>query len=134
MPKTKTIRKIVDECAVLLQKLRRLESADEDGNCTCVTCGNVKHWKEMDGGHWISRTYTIHKLNPNNIHAQCKGCNRFDHKIHDDYTLWMIDNYGMEFVEEMNATKHEPKKYARDEIEAMKYILKERIKEFEHLM
>ena len=134
MPKTKTVRKLVDECAVLLQKLRRLESADEDGYCTCVTCGKSLHWKEAQGGHWISRVYTIHKLNPNNIHVQCRGCNCFDHKIHDDYTLWMIDNYGMEFVEEMNATKHQPKKYARDEIEAMKCILKERIKEFEHLM
>jgi hypothetical protein len=134
MPKQKTIRKLVDDCAVLLQKIRRLESADDDGYCTCVTCGKNLHWKQMDGGHWISRTYTIHKLNPDNIHPQCKGCNRFDHKIHDDYTLWMIDNYGMEFVEDMNMRKHEPKKYSRPEIEEIKQELKQRMKEFEHLM
>ena len=52
----KTLRKVVDDCAVLLQKLRRLESADEDGLCTSITCGKGGPWKTFDGGHWISRT------------------------------------------------------------------------------
>ncbi len=105
MAKTKTLRKVVDDCAVLLQKLRRLQSADDDGNCTCVTCGKVGHGKTLEGGQGSSRTGTSHKREHWNINAQCKGCNRFDHRIHDDYTLWMIDQHGEDFVREKKEAK-----------------------------
>ena len=131
MAKTKTLRKVVDDCAVLLQKLRRLQSADENGNCTCVTCGKVGHWKTFDGGHWISRTYTIHKLEIWNIQAQCKGCNRFDHRIHDDYTLWMIDQYGEDFVREKNEMKYQTYKHDRADIEQRIKDYKQMIKDLE---
>ena len=58
MPKLKPIGKLVDDCAVLTQKLVRLKAADKHGFCRCVTCGKRQHWKELQGGHFISRTYS----------------------------------------------------------------------------
>lgn len=83
----------------------------------------------MDGGHYISRTYTAHKLLEENIHPQCKGCNRFAHKIHDDYARYMRETYGQEFVDWLSETKRETKKYYRTEIEDLIKELKEREKE-----
>ena len=76
MRKIKPIGKVVDQAATLLQKLVRMKAADEEGIATCVTCGKKQHWKEMDGGHYISRTYSKYKLYEENVHVQCKSCNR----------------------------------------------------------
>lgn len=137
MPKQKTIRKLVDDCAVLLQRLRKLQEADENGNCTCVTCGKVDHWSAMDGGHYISRTWTRFKLESlclggrfENIYPQCKGCNRFDHRIHDDYAVFMRDTYGEDFMDWVSTEKRNTKKYSRAELAEIKASLQEQLKEF----
>jgi hypothetical protein len=131
----KTMRGLVDDAAKLLQKLRRMQEADFDGNCTCVTCGKVDHWKNMDGGHYISRTWTRYKLESlclggefENIWPQCKGCNRFDHRIHDDYAAFMRGQYGEEYMDTVSQRKRDTKKYTKPEIiEIIKY-LKQQIK------
>lgn len=105
-----------------------MKAADENGYAKCVTCGKIDHWKDMDGGHYISRTYTAHKLLEENIHPQCKGCNRFGHKVHDDYARYMRDTYGQEFVDWLSDTKRQTKKYYRTEIEDLIAELKEREK------
>ena len=127
--KTKTIAGLVEDAATILQRIVRMKAADESGYCQCVTCGRVGHWKEMDGGHYISRTYTQHKLREENIHPQCKGCNRFAHKIHDDYARYMRETYGAEFVDWLSDTKRQTKKYSRPEIEDLIVELKAREKE-----
>jgi len=133
MAKTKTLAKVLDDTAVLMQKYVRLKDfAFNGGYCKCVTCGKTGHWKEFDGGHWISRTYTKHKIAESNIHPQCKGCNRFSHKIHEEYTMFMIDYYGKDFVDEMIATKREVMKYDRQELLDIQKDLKQKIKELEH--
>ena len=54
--KTKSIAKLVDEAAVLLQLLVRLKAADDNGYVKCRTCDSVMHYKDgMQGGHFISR-------------------------------------------------------------------------------
>lgn len=131
MAKVKSLGKVVDEAATLLQRLVRMKAADDNGYCQCVTCGKVDHWKSMDGGHYISRTYTQHKLLEENVHPQCKGCNRFGHRCHDDYSLYMTEMYGAEFVKELTETKRTTKKYSRPELEVMIQDLKAQIKEQE---
>lgn len=56
MPKRKPLSyaKEVEKAATLLQKLRRMEEADDNGYCQCVTSGEWRPWQEMDGGHFIS--------------------------------------------------------------------------------
>lgn len=70
----------------------------------------------MDGGHWISRTYSIYKLAAWNINPQCKTCNRFDHRSHHEYTLYMIDRHGDENVRSWITNKHQLYKHDRQEI------------------
>ena len=134
MPKkTKTLARVLDDTAVLMQKYVRLKDFSFNGGfCKCVTCGKTGHWKEFDGGHFISRTYTIHKILEKNIHPQCKGCNRFAHKCHDDYSMFMIDTYGDEFVRNLIDTKRTVMKYDRQELLETQKELKGKIKEFEN--
>lgn len=134
MAKKKTIAQEVDAAAVLLQKLVRLKAADENGYCKCVTCGVSKHYKEMQGGHFISRRYTGTKIIEENVNPQCYGCNgpkAKDGTVTIAYTLYMTDMYGREYVDELQKIKHVPKKYTRDEIADIKKEFRDRIKVLE---
>jgi hypothetical protein len=43
----------------------------------CYTCPNIKHWKEMDAGHFASRRHQSTKFDERNVHSTCTHCNRF---------------------------------------------------------
>lgn len=115
----------------LMQKLVRMKAADQDGYAECVSCGVVKHYKEMDGGHFISRSYSFHSLREENIHPQCKGCNRFFTKCHDDYRRYMVDMYGEDFVQWLTDTKWTLTKRTSPDYEDIIAELRERIKDQE---
>ena len=133
--KPKTIAKLVDEAAVLTQKLVKLKAADENGYVSCVTCGYTDHWKSMQGGHFIERKWLATKLMEENIHPQCPSCNGgLGGKPKGNliaYTLYMEDTYGREFVEELERLKHQSKKYYKNEVNEIIIELKRQIKELE---
>lgn len=102
-----------------MQKLVRLKAADDNGYCECVTCGAVAKWSEMDGGHYIPKSHSSYwALREENIHPQCKGCNGYGMKYGDApqrYTLWMIDYYGRDFVDQMHKDKRKLAKYYKSD-------------------
>ena len=58
-------------------KYVRLRDADVNGMCKCITCDTVKHWKEMDAGHFQSRRYMSTRYHAQNCHSQCQKCNQY---------------------------------------------------------
>ena len=117
---------------VLIQKLSRIKAADDDGLAVCVTCGASHHWTEMDGGHFLAKGSSSRwALEEQNVHAQCRPCNRFGQQFGSSsqaFTLYMIDLYGRDEVERMLSTKSEAKKmYKADYMDLISY-LKEQIK------
>jgi hypothetical protein len=102
------------KCLKAIQLLARISASDENGYCTCVSCGKSFHYKEGDGGHYIPKgDSSFWALEMENIHPQCKGCNGFGMKYGtaaQEYTLYMQDMYGRKFVEEMFAKKKNVKK------------------------
>lgn len=132
MAKKKTVAKLVDDAAVLLQKIRRIEEADSHGYCVCVTCGVYNHWKQMHGGHFLPRNHTYHKLNRKNINPQCVACNTYKSEAAKiPYTLWMQKTHGEVYVKNMVATRQIVKKYPRAEILQIIATLKLELKELE---
>ena len=106
-----------------IQKLVRVKAADDNGYCECVTCKGYFMWSEMDGGHYIPKGHSSYwSLVEENIHPQCKGCNGFGMKFGTaayQYDRYMIDTYGREFVEEMEAKKRLEVKYYKKDYEEM---------------
>lgn len=121
------------KCLEALQKLVRLKAADDEGYCRCVSCGKSGRWNEMDGGHFIPKgSSSFWALREENIHPQCGGCNGFGMRYgtaEQTYTLWMIDYYGRDFVEQMHSTKKNPIKIYKKDYEDMLKDLKSQIKE-----
>ena len=58
-----------------MQRLRRLEEANDEGYVRCISCGKVMKWTEAQGGHYISRTCRAVELDKDNIWPQCPQCN-----------------------------------------------------------
>lgn len=112
------------KCLVAIQLLARVSVADDNGYCTCVSCGDIQHYKDMDGGHFIAKgTSSYWALETDNVHPQCKGCNGFGMKYGiaaQQYLLWMVDTYGRYFVDNMLATKSNVMKmYKADYVEML---------------
>lgn len=71
-----------------------MRDSDENGICSCFTCGRVAHWKKMDCGHGIGRQHKATKFNEKNNHAQCKRCNGFEEGRKDVYSRRVDELYG----------------------------------------
>jgi hypothetical protein len=132
--KTRTAAQEAEKCAELLQLLVRLKAADENGFCKCVTCDTVKHYKELQGGHFIPRGKSATKLLVENVHPQCRQCNAFGMKggmAAQLYTIYMQEMYGHEFVDELISQARTVKKWVRAEVEEIAEDFKAQIKEHE---
>ena len=113
------------KCLLAIQLLSRVAGADDNGYCTCASCGEKFHYKTGDGGHFIAKGHSSYwSLEVENVHPQCKGCNSFGMKFgtaSQEYTLFMIDMYGKDFVDNMIATKKNIKKmYKADYVDMLK--------------
>mgnify|MGYP001297526427 CR=1 FL=1 len=111
------------KCLEAIQLLARISATDDNGYAQCVSCGCTHHYKEMDGGHWIPKGSSSYwALEVENVHPQCKGCNGFGMKFGSaeaQYTLWMQDNYGRDFIDNMLATKSNVKKLYKADYDQM---------------
>ena len=118
-----------------VQKLARISAADDSGYAQCVSCNCVKHYKEMDGGHFIPKgSSSFWALDIENVHPQCKGCNGFQMthgSAAQQYTIWMIDYYGREKVDWMIEHKNDPIKFYAADYRAMIAEWNEQIKAHE---
>ena len=71
------------------------------GDATCVTCGVTKPWKELQNGHFYTRGRYATRWDDANCHVQCYRCNVVLKGNYITYTKYMINRYGMEFVDEL---------------------------------
>ena len=120
-PKRYTIAGLANKVAVRLQLLRRMEEADEDGYCTCITCGVVKHYKEMQGGHFIERGRMNTRLDHWNIWPQCPGCNMFGMKKASVVLEYAdaLNDIEPGLADEIKARSRIERKYTRIELEEL---------------
>ena len=53
----------------------RLKGSNEEGWGECFTCGRIRHYKEVDCGHFITRAKLATRWDEMNVAFQCKQCN-----------------------------------------------------------
>lgn len=132
--KAKSIARLVDDAAVLLQKLVRLKAADPNGYVRSFTSDAVMPWQEMQGSHFIQRNRTATKLVEENVHPQTAAENCYEMKTAFGvlkYRRAMVAMYGEEFVRELEDMAVHPKKYTRAEVEDISAEFKRQIREQE---
>ena len=77
----------------------------------CITCGRVAEGQDFQAGHWFpsSTCGIILRYHPQNIHGQCgRYCNgnrNHQQKMGMEYTIKMVEKYGMERVKDIQKMK-----------------------------
>ena len=135
--KPKSIARLRNDVADLVQRLVRLKAADSNGMVKCWTCPTVKHWKEMQGGHFIERGKTATKMLEENIHPQCEYCNQWGMKKSSTVLLYrreMVAWYGEEFVQWLENEAKKTVRHTRQELATLAADYEAQIKHFEAIV
>src|SRR3990167_5110568 len=93
--------------------IRRV-NADKNGMAVCFTCRAIKHWKELQCGHYIPRNHLSTRFEERNVACQCVGCNMFGRGKHDEFAIQLMAKYGKDILEDLNAKKNKPVKYTEE--------------------
>lgn len=103
-PKRPSLPSLITKADNLASKYIRQKFADSNGNVTCITCGKVLPWQDSHCAHFIGRNSKILRWREENLKPACPRCNSFQPEFHArEYTLYMIDAHGREFVDQLRA-------------------------------
>ena len=84
----------------------RTRDANTDGMVKCYTCPAVKHWKQMHGGHFVTRTAKAVKFDEKNVQVQCPNCNAFQGGMSYQFGVNLDRDYGQATAESLEAQRH----------------------------
>ena len=93
----------------------RRRSADFAGNVKCVCCGREYHWKEIQNGHYVSRSNMNTRYDERNCHPCCVSCNVFKKGNYPEYTKYLLNNYGEDWILKLIADGKKIKKWTPGE-------------------
>src|SRR5674476_323265 len=86
----------------------------------CISCGKKFEWQQTDAGHFIAKTGGLSiYFDPENVHAQCSGCNRFRHGNLVQYAIALRRKYGPDIIEELDRRRRLTRKYTAVDYSAM---------------
>jgi hypothetical protein len=94
----------------------------------CISCGDIKHWKEQDAGHLFHNALDFNEVN---INCQCRACNSYQGKG-VEYTLRAIDKYGKGEIDKLEYLK-KSEKGIKLTITDYEYIIADLKKKLENL-
>lgn len=108
--------------------------ADAHGNVRCYTCNLIRHWKEMDCGHYIpkgrSRSVRWHH---NNARPQCRFCNSEPDGRRARFRERLIGEIGEDALIEMEQLSRKVDRCQLDEhsynLERLEAALKQKLSE-----
>lgn len=102
----------------------------KEGYGHCCSCSKMILYAQGDAGHFINRRWMPTRWREDNVHLQCRSCNRFDEGNASGYTLFMIDKYSREHVEFLRALSKEYGGYSVIEIDLLTKDYKDKVKKF----
>ncbi len=85
----------------IFSEVIRRQYADERGLVSCYTCGIMKHWKEMQCGHFRPRQHLSTRYNETNCKVQCPDCNEFKNGNLEEFSYRLCKEYGPDVVERL---------------------------------
>ena len=91
----------------------------DDGVFKCCSCGVAKPYEQMDCGHYVNRRAMATRWREDNSHGQCRNCNRFKEGNATGYTLFMINRYGADRIELLDAMSRETANWSESDLELM---------------
>lgn len=103
-----------------------------DRNKNCISCNTSLKSEALgggyDAGHYRSRGSAPHlRFRLDNIHGQCKKCNRYLSGNVDKFRVGIVWRYGQEFLDRIE-TDNTPKNYSIDDLKRIKHIFTKKLR------
>ncbi len=114
LTRSKLIKKLD---SVFSKYIRRKDAIDEVAKC--VTCGVERHWKELQCGHFQSRTHYTTRWDELNVGVQCISCNIFKNGQQYLFSRYLDKHYGEGTSNELFLKSQTLGKFTTNEIEEM---------------
>jgi hypothetical protein len=119
---------MVKKVDTMFSQFVRLRATDHRGMGECYTCGAVRHWSEVDAGHFMSRACMSTRWDEKNVQFQCKRCNmrsgeQFLFSVHLD------QEFGEGTAEALHIASKQTRKFTHAELEQMYYHYKRLVDE-----
>jgi Bacteriophage Lambda NinG protein len=103
----------------------------------CISCDRPIAWGTTnttggvcDAGHWLSVGARVNlRFNEDNVHAQCKHCNKDLSGNAANYRIRLVKKIGLERVEALECD-HKLNHYTKDELREIEAIYKAKLKVF----
>jgi len=101
-PKRPSLPSLITKADKVTSLYIRQKFADSEGMVKCVSCPTVLHWKEAHCAHFVGRAKKATRWLEENLQTACPSCNVYRKEDHmREYTLYMLDFYGREFIDEL---------------------------------
>ena len=127
--KSSRSKKIARLDAVFSKYIRRRDCGYKYGRC--ISCDAVITFDRSDAGHYINRQHMAVRFDENNVHAQCRKCNRFDEGNIQGYRKGLIQRIGEKNTEMLEIKKHNVSHLSEVELDILISLYKQKLKEIE---
>jgi len=115
----------------MFSKYIRMKYADENGYAKCITCGKIKHWRELQAGHYIDGRSNAVLFEEDLVHCQCFSCNCMLHGNKSEYASFMYKTYGEKRVDELRRLSKFSVTYSIADLELLHEKFKKKADELE---
>jgi len=118
-------QKLIKDLDSVFSQYIRLRDSDNHGIVTCPLCGKQVDYKFAQNMHFISRWVLKYRYDENNCFAWCMRCNVILNGNYIEYTMFMINKFGIEKVNEMRNDKQPFEMKTREIEEKINYYKEE---------
>lgn len=108
----------------------RWHHANADGMVKCVTCSTIKHVKEMQNGHFISRRHYSTRWLFANCGAQCYGCNIGSQGRQYEFSKYIDQVHGKGTAQRIADISEVSRKYTDIELKTLAQVYKTKVDEY----
>lgn len=127
--RSKNLSSAKKTCDEWFSRYIRIRDANHNELCKCITCNTIKHWKEMDCGHFQSRRFSATRWHEQNAHAQCQNCNKYQAGEQYRHGLEINALYGEGTAEHLEQLARSIHKYNKVQIMELAQYFKQEAEE-----
>lgn len=133
--KAKSISKLKKDVWDIFSKYIRARDCLRTTGCAsfglCITCGKRYHFKLLQAGHFVAGRHNNNLFSEEGTHAQCYNCNINLKGNTLEYRRQIIKLYGEGADERLEAEARKIRKFTRFDLESIKQLYQEKIKELD---
>lgn len=93
--KEKGISELIKLADIVFARWIKKRDKLNDNTFKCISCGEFKPVREMQCGHYFSRTFSALRYDEDNCNGECEKCNCFDDQHLKGYEVRLKEKIGL---------------------------------------